>query len=298
MTFGNLNIQDLTFGDKDIVRVNLGDTLIWDRYELETTNYLNQLNIPLDLNSSYITNLSNKDIWDTIDEYIKTLKVANIWQLIKVEYVFLGGTSNYNRYNLKNVTQFTMDWYGSWEHDNYGPIGNGSNTYGDTNFNPQLNQTAQSNGMSLIMRLDYPQDIKAYDVGITSNIVDGSSYFALKSRQGMHVTSMNSGETDYTNNTTVGVYSASRIDNTLTVMKNGVTMVTDSTSGQLPNSSIYLGTVNTIGSGGNPLIPSVKTYSEKQFTGLLLHDGLTPTQMQLLYNAIDVRENKLNRKTW
>lgn len=57
---------------------------------------------------------------------------------IKALYPFVGGTATKHSYNLINTSNYQITWYGGMTHDSNGITGNGSNAYGNTNFNNNL----------------------------------------------------------------------------------------------------------------------------------------------------------------
>lgn len=57
---------------------------------------------------------------------------------IKALYPFVGGDSTKHSYNLMNTSAYQITWYGGVTHNSNGITGNGSNGYGNTNFNNNL----------------------------------------------------------------------------------------------------------------------------------------------------------------
>lgn len=74
-----------------------------------------------------------------LDQLIKDLKTAGIWQKFDVFYVFAGyGAYGFKLINLIDPNNHYADAYGGLEFDLDGVKGNGFNGYINTNFNPTI----------------------------------------------------------------------------------------------------------------------------------------------------------------
>lgn len=63
----------------------------------------------------------------------------SIWSAMDVIYPFVGGNATAHSFNLKNPSAYQISWFGGMTHGSGGAIGNGSNSYGNTGFNPKTN---------------------------------------------------------------------------------------------------------------------------------------------------------------
>lgn len=74
-----------------------------------------------------------------IDQLIKDLKSAGIWQKLDAFYVFAGyGLYGFKLINWINPEEHYADAYGGLNFELDGVLGGGSNGYIDTNFNPNI----------------------------------------------------------------------------------------------------------------------------------------------------------------
>lgn len=73
-----------------------------------------------------------------VNQLVLDLKSANIWTKIKALYPFVGGNATSHSYNVKDTSQYRITWYGGMTHNANGITGNGTNAYGNTNFNNNL----------------------------------------------------------------------------------------------------------------------------------------------------------------
>jgi hypothetical protein len=89
---------------------------------------------------------------DTEQSAIRTLvsqlKSNNIWSGLTAFYPFVGNTADQQKYNLVNPQDtnaaFRLTFYGGWTHSSSGLIGNGIDSYADTNWNSNLSTISAS----------------------------------------------------------------------------------------------------------------------------------------------------------
>lgn len=83
------------------------------------------------------------------------LKAASLYTKIDVMYPYIGGVAASNAINAKLNATFNITWYGGMTFSTNGAIGDGTNGYGDTNFNASVSAIA----------LDYSWGVYVYDKG-------------------------------------------------------------------------------------------------------------------------------------
>lgn len=75
-----------------------------------------------------------------VNYLVNQLKTNNLYAKFSVLYPFVGGSANSHKYNLINPLDsdagFRIVWAGSVTHDTNGIKSNGTNGYGNTNYNP------------------------------------------------------------------------------------------------------------------------------------------------------------------
>lgn len=93
---------------------------------------------------------------------IGNLKVTGVWDRQIDIGVYLGGTGNQHRYNLKNPQDtdeaFRIQFAGGWVHDEYGSRPDGVTGYGNTFINPNIHLSQYSFHGAVFSRLNEPPD--------------------------------------------------------------------------------------------------------------------------------------------
>ena len=110
-----------------------------------------------------------------IKTLVNDLNGYGLWTKMKAIYPMVGGTASSHSYNLKNPAQFQITWSGGITHSSNGVLPNGTNGFGNTNFNPSLNLTTSSAHQSFYFRTNRPIS-KNSEYGCSGS---GSSKFAL-----------------------------------------------------------------------------------------------------------------------
>jgi len=73
---------------------------------------------------------------NAINNLVIDLKADSLWDKIHYMYPFVGGTASQHSFNLKAPALFQITWSGGVTHSATGVLGNGTNGFGDTGFNP------------------------------------------------------------------------------------------------------------------------------------------------------------------
>jgi len=120
-------------------------------YEAETTTFMNAVSIPDDANPSIYTGVSNNGVWVAIDEYIKDLKAAAIYNKQHYNYLRVGDDATKQAVDLIDPTRSGV-YSGSWIFGKDGATANGTNCYFKAIANPLvLDSTSNNFGMSYVM---------------------------------------------------------------------------------------------------------------------------------------------------
>jgi hypothetical protein len=129
--------QRITIGDIEISADNifLGETKVainpYVYLDNDAYNFLNASNL-----------LSNELISTTINTLVTDLKQYNIWDKLYAMYPLVGGTSTTCQYNLINTSSLNLAFSGSWNFNNNGISGSGTDNgvtgsnYASTGFRP------------------------------------------------------------------------------------------------------------------------------------------------------------------
>jgi len=104
------------------------------------------------INAASITELVQQE---AINELVIDLKDASLWDKVYYMYPFVGGTASQHSYNLKDPSLFQITWFGGIVHSATGVLGNATNGYGLTGFNPNTVGVAlNSFGLGFYSRTD------------------------------------------------------------------------------------------------------------------------------------------------
>ena len=90
------------------------------------------------------TAITDTTITSALDTLVVDLKAYGLWDKMKAIYPFVGGTAATHSYNLKNTAAHQITWFGGLTHDSNGVTPNGTNGYGNLNFNPRTHLGTQS----------------------------------------------------------------------------------------------------------------------------------------------------------
>jgi hypothetical protein len=226
-----------------------------------------------------------------INTLVVDLKGYSIWSKMKALYPFVGGTNSQHTWNLKNTAQFQISWAGGITSSANGVTGNGSNSYGNTGFNPNTAfSTNDSAHLSLYIRNNSASS--AYvDFGSTNGL--GSSTALNSAFTNSALSLIHNGNTGIStsNTNTQGFYLGSRTTASLHKLFKNTAQIgsTDTTSaGTRPNFNLYLGAYNV---SNSPLY-----YTNRNYAFASIGDGLTDTEAANLYTAVQAFQTTLSRQ--
>jgi hypothetical protein len=84
------------------------------------------------------TGISDNTILNALNDFDLGLISNSLDSKIKALYPFVGGASSPHSYNFIDTSLYQITWSGGVVHDTNGITGNGTNAYGNTNFNDNL----------------------------------------------------------------------------------------------------------------------------------------------------------------
>jgi hypothetical protein len=82
---------------------------------------------------------------DAVNQLVLDMKADGIWTKMRAVYPYVGGDASKHSYNLINPATFQITWSGGVTHNASGITGNGTNGYGNTNFNPSTQFISNTN---------------------------------------------------------------------------------------------------------------------------------------------------------
>jgi hypothetical protein len=228
-----------------------------------------------------------------VNTLVVDMKAAGIWTLQKAIYPMVGASAAACAQNLKS-SSFTGTFSSGWTFASTGATPNGTSAYMDTTFNNQNNWTSTSNGSMGVISRTNPTAVAQCDMG-SGPISTGSNSSTIYSRftgdqfySGLNCISVVPGSS---NTSSIGFFVTSRTSSTqYSRYKRGSSTInttnTDSV-GSNPNSTIYLGAGNNSGSGSN--------YSNREYDFCFIGDGLTQTQVDNYWTALQTFNSTLSR---
>jgi hypothetical protein len=247
------------------------------------------------LDAAVITDQTQANAVNTL---VTDLKTYGLWTKMKAIYPFVGGTATTHKWNLKDPRDldaaYRLAFSGAWTHSSTGALPNGTNAYANTFFNQQGNWTSTSNGaMGVYLRTN---SVGAYcDMG-AGTISSGSNSSIIFARytgdvvfSGLNCTAVTPGSA---NTNSQGFHAVSRTNSTSYSRYKRGTSTIDLTNtdaiGSNANRTIYLG------AGQGAILP--ENYSNREIAYSFLGDGLTQSEIDLYYTAVNKFQTSLNRQ--
>lgn len=253
-------------------------------YEPETLNYMASVGIADDSTTYYpgtAQQITGNGFYMAIDTFVKSLKTEGIFSKLKAVYPLIGGNASAHSWNLRDITQFKMDWYGAGAHTKTGFKGDGISAYGDTNFNQLNNSQLNNESFGFYNRTNtsensIPMGINAqHDTYIYANL-NGVSYSRIQS---------NINNISFSVSDALGFYQTS-VSGSCIASKNNV-FYTGSGGQSLSNYSFYIGARN---SAGNP-----ELFASSELSYAFMGEGLTESELTSHLNAVQQLQIDLGR---
>lgn len=120
-----------------------------------------------------------------INNLVIDLKDAGLWTKLQAIYPFVGGTALTHKWNLKDVNNYNLTFYGTITHNSNGIAGNGTDGYYDTG----------------LTTANISQDSNAYMIYIRTNVQEDKSDFGyFTADRGWQTTSRTGGNNHLTRN--------------------------------------------------------------------------------------------------
>jgi hypothetical protein len=229
---------------------------------------------------------------NAINQLVLDMKSAGIWSSMKAIYPMVGASAAACAQNLKS-SSFTGTFTSGWTFASTGVTPNGTSAYFDTTFNNQSNWTSTSNGsMGFISRTNTTGTVQCdMGSGTISTGANSSTIYATYGTiyySGLNCTSVLPGDA---NLSSIGFFVTSRTSSTQysRYKRGSSTINTTNTNsvGSDPNTTIYLGAGNNSGSGSN--------YSNREYDFCFIGDGLTQTQVDNYWTALQTFNSSLSR---
>jgi len=221
----------------------------------------------------------------SINTLVLDLKGYGIWTKMRAIYPMIGGTSTTHKWNLKDPRDlnaaFRLVFAGGLTHSASGVLGNGTNGYAETFYEPSTHSTLESEHLSLYCTTNTvvannPNEIGVYVSNSQATLlgIKNAIFAALNVR-------INNVAIGPPNADTRGFYVASNITTSLVIYKNSVSLGSGvAGGGTLPTGTMLLFNVKVAG------VPFAGGYSDKGLAFASIGDGLNNTEQANFYTAV------------
>ena len=221
----------------------------------------------------------------------KDLKNYGIWTKLKAIYPFVGGTATTHKFNLKDPRDldaaFRLTFFGGWTHSANGALPNGTNAYARNYLIPSPDLVIDSGHGGYVGTNTTP----LVSLPMLWGNFQGTNMAYMLMIKVNEITIRHNGDilTTATNPDQRGFYSSQRIGNT-TVYKNGVSVLTGFSGGNLPTIEVYLATLSQSGT------PNFNYAFNNEIRLAFVGDGLNATENTNLYTAVQAFQTTLGRQ--
>jgi hypothetical protein len=214
---------------------------------------------------------------------------VDLWSVSSAIYPMVGGTASTNKFNLKDSRDldaaFRLSFSGGWTHSSNGILGNGTNSFANTFFNPSTQFSPNSGSIAVYIRNNV--DEIRYDFGCTQTtnelmiIARGSNLqYANYGPNATYGTAANTDSRGWFETTRIGAINTYG-------RKNGVTTITHIETENRPNFNLYIGGNNNSGTAAN--------FASKNYAFAKIGQALSDANSLLEYNIIQQFQTDLGR---
>jgi hypothetical protein len=242
------------------------------------------------------TGITNTETISALDVFVTTLKNDGIWTKLYALYPFVGGTQNTNRVNLINTASYNLGFTGSWDYNDNGISGNGTNTYANTSFIPTSSVSDFNRNSSLAIYTRTDTTSSGYDIGaednqanrfyiICKNLGNKSSY-SVSTEIALTSVSDQNGAGLF-----IGNVSGSSSNNQK-IFRNGTSIANKTNTTPLPDTCrfpLYIGANNFKDTGVNSFVSESFSYAS-------IGKGLTDSEASTYYTIVQDFQTTLGRQ--
>lgn len=240
-----------------------------------------------------ITLITDTNIINGLDTYVKYLKDNDLWDIHDAIYPFVGGNSFAHSINLKNPIDsdaaFRLTFFGGWTHNANGVTPNGINAYANTFYTETINSQINNKHISIYSRTNIAglyTDFAAYNGSTVAT--DITPRFSTSGERCLMRNGNVSGS-NYLNSNSMGFFLNNRVDaNNVRALQNNIITNLPSVVNALVNVPYYIGAINF---NGTP-----NSFSSRNLSFASIGRGFTDTQLQLIYTGVQNLQTTLNRQ--
>lgn len=239
--------------------------------------------------ASGLTGTTNQS---AINQLVVDMKGYGIWTKMKAIYPFIGGTAALHKWNLKDPQDldaaFRLVFNGGWTHSSTGALPNGTNGYANTFLPTTGNVTQNSAAMGFYNRTNTSVN---GGHGLRNSLTSPSQLFEIFERytDGNFYCYLNDSGGFFGGNTdSRGFFQGSRTGaTTIRFNRNTSTFTGTSASNGTSTLNIWIGASNFNNSG--------QFWNNRELSFFYIGDGLTNTEMQNYYTAVQAYQTTLGR---
>lgn len=243
------------------------------------------------ITAASITDSTQKSAINTL---VIDLKGYGLWNKMYAIYPFVGGNANSHKLNLKNPVDsnaaYRLTFNGGWVHSNNGILGNGVNTYANTNLG--MNILPQNNAhLSIYSRTNSTGN--RVEIGVYYTTIGFYSLLCARLNNNFQ-TRLNSGASDaiISNTDSRGFFQVYRTDSTNINNKKGTATPTAFARASVSNGGFnfpyYIGDLSF---NNSPL----GYYTDREYAFASLGEGYTDSEAANLYTSIQNYNTTLGR---
>jgi hypothetical protein len=229
-----------------------------------------------------------------INNLVVALKGYGIWTKMKAIYPFIGGTAALHKWNLKDPQDtnaaFRLTFSGGWTHSSTGALPNGTNAYANTFFATTGNVTQNSASMGVYNR-NNTAVTGAHGARVSNTYLSTFPFFEMFERwtdNNFYCYLNDGGGFAGTSTDSRGFNQGSRTaSNAIRFNRNTSTNTGTSTSNNTISLNLYISASN--------FNNTATYYNNRELAFFYIGDGLTNTEMQNYYTAVQAYQTTLSR---
>jgi hypothetical protein len=226
------------------------------------------------------------------NQLVLDLKSNSLWTSMKAIYPMVGASAAACAQNLKS-SSFTGTFSSGWTFASTGATPNGTSAYFNTNFNTQTNQSVNNCALSIYLRTATIGSGSISDFGnaVLPSFLPLTAIESNGTGRGQYCWDYTIAFANISTSDSRGMWGVSRtgVSTWQSFERNtAVAKTTTTTQTTLPNSNVYAGAIND---RGTPI-----QFSTRQIAFAHIGDGLTNTQFNNFYTAVQAFQTTLSRQ--
>lgn len=242
---------------------------------------------------------------DAINTLVIDMKAQGLWNKCIAIYPIVGGTQSAHSYNLKNPSQYNLNFVNTWNHSGFGATPNGTTAYADTGINGSTVLTQNDSHLSFYSRTDSAAAARS-SMGAHNNSTAPNEIMVLSLKNtsgnaGAFNTSQATGQPALVANAnSQGFYINNKTSSAiggLSIVKNGSVAASNTvaiTTNTYANRNIFIGACSITNLG----IGVAFQYDDKQCAFASIGSGLTVSECSTYTTIVNNFQAALSRNVF